>query len=132
MIQQILKCKAIEGTYEFELQVKDNEGAVAKDTVQVTVGLERLAPENVTGNLKVYPNPVHTVTNLEVNSDRNNTNVMIGITDMSGKTVYKDQFVSASGNVKQQINMSNLIKGVYIISVYFDGIIRNSVKVIRL
>ena len=122
----------IEGTYEFELQVKDNEGAVAKDTVQVTVGLERLAPENVTGNLKVYPNPVHTVTNLEVNSDRNNTNVMIGITDMSGKTVYKDQFVSASGNVKQQINMSNLIKGVYIISVYFDGIIRNSVKVIRL
>src|SRR5665213_2816392 len=63
----------IEGTYEFELQVKDNEGAEAKDTVQVTVGLERLAPEDLTGNLKVYPNPVHTITNLEVNTGRNNT-----------------------------------------------------------
>ena len=122
----------IEGTYEFELQVKDNEGAEAKDTVQVTVGLERLAPENLTGNLKVYPNPVHTITNLEVNTGRNNTNIMLVISDISGKTVYKDQFVSASGNVKHQINMSNLIKGVYVISVYFDGMIKSSVKVVRL
>ncbi len=34
-----------EGTYEFEFQVTDKNGAVGKDCVKVTVALGRLAPE---------------------------------------------------------------------------------------
>ena len=118
------------GTYEFQLKVTDNQGAVGTDTVNVTVALPRLAPR--TTKLNIYPNPVHSVTTLEVTAPQENTNVSIIITDMSGTVVYKKKFVSSSIYVSEQIDMSNLIKGVYVVSVYFDGIEMQSAKVIRL
>jgi hypothetical protein len=75
---------------------------------------------------------VHDITNVELNTDQNNRNVMIVITDMTGKAVYTKEFVSTSNYIRQQIDMSNLIKGVYIVSVYFDGMQQQSVKVIKL
>jgi major membrane immunogen (membrane-anchored lipoprotein) len=124
-----------EGTYEFELKVTDDQGAVATDTVKVTVALERTSTDNVTvksTSLKVYPNPVHDVTTLEVTAPRINTNIMIVISNINGKTVYTKEFVSNSTYVTQQIDMSNLIKGSYIISVYFDGMHQQSIKVMKL
>jgi len=124
-----------EGTYEFELKVTDDQGAVATDTVKVTVALERTSTDNVTvksTSLKVYPNPVHDVTTLEVTAPRINTNIMIVISNINGKTVYTKEFVSNSTYVTQQIDMSNLIKGSYIISVYFDGMQQQSIKVMKL
>jgi hypothetical protein len=124
-----------EGTYVFELKVTDDYGAVGKDTMKVTVALEKTSPSNLTGNssnLTVYPNPVHDIANLEVNTDQNNTNVKIVITDMTGKAVYTKEFVSTTNYIRQQIDMSNLIKGVYIVSVYFNGMQQQSVKVVRL
>ena len=125
----------MEGTYEFELKVTDDQGATGKDTVRVTVALERTSTDNVTlksTSLKVYPNPVRDVTTLEVTVPQVNTNIMIVISDINGKTVYTKEFVSSSNYVTQQIDMSNLIKGTYIISVYFDGIQQQSIKVMRL
>jgi hypothetical protein len=124
-----------EGTYVFELKVTDNDGAVGKDTMKVTVVLEKTSPVRLTSkssNLTVYPNPVHDIANVEVNTDQNNINVMIVITDMTGKAVYTKEFVSTSNYIRQQIDMSNLIKGVYIVSLYFDGMQQQSVKVVRL
>ena len=124
-----------EGIYVFELKVTDDNGAVGKDTMTVTVALEKTSPVRLTAkssNLTVYPNPVHDITNLEVNTDKNNTNVKILITDMTGKAVYTKEFVSTTSYIRQQIDMSNLIKGVYIVSVYFDGMQQQSVKVVRL
>jgi hypothetical protein len=80
----------------------------------------------------VFPNPVRDVTTLEVTAPRINTNIMIVISDINGKTVYTKEFVSSSTYVTQQIDMSNLIKGTYIISVYFDGMQQQSIKVMRL
>ncbi len=118
------------GTYEFQLTVTDNSGATSKDTVKVTVALERLAPESQ--KLNVYPNPVHDITNLKVYAPEVNTNVSIIITDMSGTTVFKKEFVSGSIQVTEQINMSNLVKGVYVVSVVFNGMERQSVKIVKL
>ena len=118
------------GTYEFELKVTDDQGAIGTDTVNVTVALPRTAP--LTTKLNIYPNPVHSVTTLEVTAPAENTNVAIIITDMSGTAVYKKQFISGSVHISEKIDMSNLIKGVYVVSVYFDGIAMQSMKVIRL
>ena len=118
------------GTYEFELKVTDDQGAIGTDTVNVTVALPRIAP--LTTKLNIYPNPVHSVTTLEVTAPAENTNVAIIITDMSGTAVYKKQFISGSVHISEKIDMSNLIKGVYVVSVYFDGMEMQSVKVIRL
>ena len=119
-----------EGTYEFELTVTDNKGAKGKDTVKITVALGRFATESNT--LKVYPNPVYDITTLEINAGRPNTALMIVISDMSGKNVHKKEFVSSSAEVKEQINMSKLVKGTYVITVYFDGMKKQSIKVLRM
>ena len=119
-----------EGTYIFELTVTDNAGANGSDTVKVTVALGRLARKS--NDIMIYPNPVLNIANLEINIGKINTNLMIVITDMSGKAVYKEQFVSSNSAEKRQINMSNLIKGTYVITIYFDGIERQSIKLVKL
>jgi hypothetical protein len=121
----------IAGTYVFEMRVTDNAGAVGRDTIKVTVALARTAQNNNIG-LSVYPNPVRTITTLEFNTQHEDTQIDIQMTNFSGKSVYRKQFVASSTNVKEQIDMSNLIKGVYIISVYFDGGERQSMKVVKL
>jgi len=121
----------IAGTYEFQLKVTDNEGAEASDTVTVTIALGRIAFDNNTG-LKVYPNPVNSITTVQFTAKQINTNNKIIITDLLGRSVYQKQFVAASKDVSLQIDMSNLIKGPYTISVYSDGMERQSLKVIKL
>jgi hypothetical protein len=119
-----------EGTYQFELKVTSKSGAQAKDTVSVTVALGRLMPE--TSRLKIYPNPVRDIATLEINAESNNTNLLIVISDLTGKTVYQKQTVSVGKNFREKIDMSNLIKGIYLVTVYFDGQQKQSLKVIRL
>jgi major membrane immunogen (membrane-anchored lipoprotein) len=119
------------GTYEFELKVTDNEGATGRDTVKVTIALDRTAQESNTA-LKVYPNPVRTVASVEFITQDENTNINIRVTNVMGTAVYQKQFVTSSKNVTEQIDMSNLTKGIYTISVYFDGMERQSIKVIKL
>ena len=119
-----------EGTYEFELSVMDNDGAEMKDTLKVTVALGRFARE--TNVVKVYPNPVHDIATVDISTSKSNTNLMIVITDMSGKVVYKKNFVAAITNVKNEVNMSSLIKGTYVVTVFFDGMEKQSNKIIKL
>jgi hypothetical protein len=120
-----------EGTYEYEFAVTDNKGAVKKDSVKVTVALGRIAPEINTA-ITVYPNPVHDITTADINTGRPNTNVLITVSDMSGKTLYKKQMVSVSDNIKEPINMSNFGKGTYVITIFFDNVMRKSIKVLKL
>jgi hypothetical protein len=121
-----------EGNYEFEFQAVDKNGEIAKDSVRVTVALGRLAPEEIKNTISVYPNPVEDVTTADINTGRANTNILITITDMSGKTLYKKQMVSATDNVKEQINMSDFSQGSYVITVFFDNVMRKSIKVLKL
>ncbi|HEY5370531.1 MAG TPA: T9SS type A sorting domain-containing protein [Hanamia sp.] len=120
----------VEGTYEFELTVTDTKGLTGKDTVSVTVASGRFARED--NSLKVYPNPVHDIATIEINSGKSNTKLTIVITDMRGETVYKQELVSSLSDTKLQIDMSNLKKGVYVITVFFDDINKKSVKVLRM
>ncbi|MGN6298386.1 MAG: PKD domain-containing protein, partial [Ginsengibacter sp.] len=121
-----------EGTYEFEFQVMDKNGATAKDSVKVTVALGRLAPEEVNNTISVYPNPVHDITTADINTGRINTNVLITVTDISGKIQYQKQVLSTTENLKEQINMSNLSQGTYVVTIFFDNVLRKSIKVVKL
>jgi hypothetical protein len=119
-----------EGTYEFELTVTDNKGLTGKDSIKVTVALGRTGTDPI--GIKVYPNPVYDIATLEINSGKESTNLMVIITDMNGKTVYRKSFVSSVSGVKEKVDMSNLTKGTYVITVFFDGMQKQSVKVMRM
>jgi hypothetical protein len=120
----------IEGTYQFELTVTDDKGGIGKDTVNITVALARLSRE-ISG-IKVYPNPVQDIATLEINTGKTYTNVMILVTDISGKSVYTRELVSMLTTTKEKIDMSAFVKGAYVITVIFDGTEKQSIKVIRL
>ncbi|MEO6949693.1 MAG: right-handed parallel beta-helix repeat-containing protein [Ginsengibacter sp.] len=120
----------IEGTYKFVLEVTDNKGGKGKDTVSVTVALGRIAQGDY--EVKVYPNPVQDITTVEMSTGKSNTSLLIMVTDMSGRIVYKRQLVSSASDVKEQINMDNLAKGTYVITVIFDGVEKRSVEVVKL
>jgi hypothetical protein len=120
----------IAGTYEFELKATDNDGAEGRDTVKVTIALARTAQETSTG-LKVYPNPVRNTANVQLNTQVN-SRVTIRITDILGSTVYQKDFVSATTMVREQIDMSSLRKGTYLVTALIDGVVKQSVKVVKI
>ena len=118
----------VDGSYKFELTVTDNRGATDKDTVSVHVATP-VIPDN--NGIKVYPNPVVDFTTLDINSTIPNTTLLVVITDMQGKMVYRKQLVTGTYNTKERINMSTLSKGTYLMTVYFDSINKQSIKVIK-
>ena len=127
-----LSNELVGGTYQFELTVIDNLGAVGKDTVAIVVAEPRLNLSAQSNVIKVYPNPVVDVTTLEINTTQVYSKLLLVVTDMKGQIVYKDEITPAQSNIKQKINMSNLPKGTYVITVYFNGVEKQSIKVLRL
>ena len=117
------------GTYVFEFSVTDNNGATAKDTLVVTVAVPRLS--SVVNRIKIYPNPVNDIATLEINSNKSNSQLLVVITDMQGKIVYQDQLYTTQNTTINKINMSNLIKGIYAVTVYFGKNEKQTIKVLR-
>ncbi|MEO6228890.1 MAG: T9SS type A sorting domain-containing protein, partial [Ferruginibacter sp.] len=142
----------IEGRYLFQLKVIDNSGASAYDYVYVTV-TKAAAPRssntnstansgtgsaisplnfvNSTNELKVYPNPVKSITNLQLKTIIPDTKASITIVNASGLKVKYKEMVIQGGNANLPLDMSGLSDGIYIISVRLaDGTILNG-KVVK-
>jgi hypothetical protein len=122
----------VAGNYEFELMVTDNMGAVGRDTVVVAVDVPRLNLYVQSNNIKIYPNPVVDIATLEINTIQANSKLLVVITNMQGYIVYKNELASGQNNIKDKINMSNLSKGTYAVTVYFSDQEKQTIKVIRL
>ncbi|MDP4283530.1 MAG: right-handed parallel beta-helix repeat-containing protein [Bacteroidota bacterium] len=119
------------GTYEFELTVTDNNGATGKDTMVVVAALSRLSAD-ISNNLKVYPNPVISILTVEISSVKSNSNMLLVISDFSGRMLYKEVVKSSQNSIIQKIDMSNYGKGAYTITLFFDGKDKQSVKILKL
>ena len=152
----------VQGVYNYQLVITDNNGATSTANVSVTVNSGTLfrtstglatnevktdstvsvnqisnqslsLNENSTSKLlKIYPNPVADVTTLEVNIPVGASEVLINITDMKGSIVYKKRISSQNGLVRQQINMSTFLPGTYIVTVIFNSSEKQSLKVVKL
>ncbi|KAA9039313.1 T9SS type A sorting domain-containing protein [Ginsengibacter hankyongi] len=120
------------GTYEFELTVIDNLGAVGKDTVAIVVAEPRLNLNVQTNTLMACPNPVIDETTLEIKTSQVYSKLLLIVTDMNGKIVYKKEITGGQTELKEKLNMSNLIKGTYAITIYYSDKEKQSIKVIRL
>lgn len=67
-------------------------------------------------SLSIYPNPSNGILNIQFEKSFKNGDIRV--TDMTGRTVYSNKLTYAS---TQQINLSNLSNGVYIISLELDN-----------
>lgn len=63
-------------------------------------------------NLNIYPNPSNTYVNLEFTLNTS-SNVAISMTDITGKVVYNTQLNNLVGEQGYVINTSNLVNGIY-------------------
>jgi hypothetical protein len=64
------------------------------------------------GSVKLYPNPVTTLLNIEVNTPKS-TVARVRITDAAGRTVQVSDLQLSAGATTTQIDMHQLADGVY-------------------
>ena len=102
------------GIFEFELTVTDNNNAVAKDTVAVTV----VSSLRYTGAIKVYPNPVADELTIDALNDITGK-VLVTVYDITGKQVQENTFDKQASVFRQQMNVAALAKGTYVLRVLF-------------
>ncbi|MEJ7586673.1 MAG: T9SS type A sorting domain-containing protein, partial [Ferruginibacter sp.] len=125
------------GIYKYELTVTDSDGAIGKDTVEVTVNAARFNELDgnkefgvVKNELKVYPNPVIDVANVAIVS-AGTKKLSVSVSDMRGRLVKYTELSNVGLNKTFTVDMAGLQDGSYIITVRFDnGQILNS-KVLK-
>ena len=122
------------GNYVFTLTVTDNLGGTATDTVMVIVAAPRLnlVVNNPSNSMNVYPNPVVDNTTLEITTSLPIPHILVTVTNMSGQVVYKTEINSGQTSIKQPLNLSNLGKGAYAVTVYFSSVEMQTIKILKL
>ncbi|CAN5430989.1 hypothetical protein BH11BAC3_BH11BAC3_06110 [soil metagenome] len=99
----------VQGLYEFELTVTDNDGAVSKDTVQVTVNdALNQAPVAIAGTNQVITLPTNAVTLTGAGTDADGTVVSYAWVKISGPAA--GSIVSANTAIT---SVDNLVQGIY-------------------
>ena len=89
--------------------------STSSDTIYVTYG-SGIAENSAINGIQLMPNPNNGVFHLNFNTDIQNA-VQVRINDMIGKEVYNQTFVSISGKVSQDIDLSNIQKGIYMVEI---------------
>jgi len=79
-----------------------------------------LEPQLSLNNLKVYPNPAKDVLNIECYLESNKF-VTIEIYGIDGKRYHTNKLETRKGNNKQNINISSLRTGLYILKISIDS-----------
>jgi hypothetical protein len=83
-----------------------------------------------TVGMKVYPNPANTNTTISF-SLNNEADVLINVTDLSGKVVYTNALGTLNGTQSVNVNTDALNSGVYMVNVSVDGSVSTQKLVIR-
>jgi len=141
------------GTYIYQIYIGDSQGNSGVSTVQINVMpsgnqdlrralLKSNAPElglltmhgsgqfNFTEGLSVFPNPVITITHLQLISSETGI-VYIRVFDLSGRIVREQQINKSLPIVSSQVDLGSLSKGVYIIETTINNNNRKSTKVLK-
>jgi hypothetical protein len=134
----------VAGTYVFRFSIRDNDGAISYKDVSVVVKSSTTSQANnridvaesisqptvVVEKLSVYPNPASNNLNLQISSEHTGKSTML-VYDVSGKLVRKVSFEKAYGNIQQQLNISDLKKGLYHVEISIDNKTRMVSKFVK-
>ena len=99
----------VQGVYQFQLEVTDNNGAIGTDIIQVTVnGAGNISPIANAGSDQIITLPVNTITLSGSGSDADGTVVNYAWTEISGPSGYNIVNVNSPGT-----DVTGLVQGVY-------------------
>jgi hypothetical protein len=102
----------LEGIYQFQLTVTDNEGGTSTALVKISVDKNSGSDDQIT----VYPNPAHDLIQSRISSSLNGT-IRVNVYDMNGRTVLTDQSEKSLDTFEKSFNISALATGMYTIQV---------------
>jgi hypothetical protein len=105
-----------EGIYRFELRVADNVGAIARDTVTVTVRPDTRVKSTAT----LFPNPVPDILNIRIDALTQKNFTHLRIYDARGMLVYQEQFLRMQHVITKQVDVSRLPPGTYLLILNAD------------
>ncbi|HUR11588.1 MAG TPA: T9SS type A sorting domain-containing protein, partial [Flavitalea sp.] len=131
----------VQGTYVFVLRIWDNLWEPSEDKVVVTVGSgigsttgagigEPGSLITAEQKLTVYPNPASVMIHIRmVNSDKGK--VLMNMYDVSGKLVRSRQYQKSQPIFQEEVSVSSLIPGVYMIELITNNQKKSQTKFIR-
>ncbi|MBL7699549.1 MAG: T9SS type A sorting domain-containing protein [Chitinophagaceae bacterium] len=114
------------GEYTFVLTITDNKGAIAKDTVHISV----INTQRFTEDFRVYPNPAVSNINVQLTSDTLGT-ARIAIYSASGTVVHVSNVEKVQPQLLKNVNIANLQTGLYYLEVIVAGKERKITKFIK-
>jgi hypothetical protein len=114
------------GEYTFVLTVVDNKGAIARDTVAISV----INTQRFTEEFRVYPNPARSDVKVQLTSDTLGM-TRITIYNSSGMIVQSYNVEKSQPQLLKNINVSSLQSGVYYLEVIVGGKVRKITKFMK-
>jgi hypothetical protein len=106
----------IAGEYQFELKVTDNNGAIARDTLKISVLDNQLSVSTA----MIYPNPANSIVNVRINAVTNFNKGLIKILNVSGLTVFQKEITRDQPILTIPIDISSFITGIYLVKIDLD------------
>ncbi len=104
--------------------------STSSDTVYLTFNDAGIAENQTINGLKLIPNPNNGKFQLQFDTDIQDA-VQVSISDMSGREVYRNAFVSLTGHVAEEIDLSLLQNGIYIVQIQAGTTHANSKVIIQ-
>jgi hypothetical protein len=120
-----------QGNYKVMLSVTDNNGGTASDTLIISVGSTRIEARE-TDIVNIYPNPVRSTLNVEINTSKIDRKVSFVLVDMKGGIVLTKEIMLTDNLQHESINVDKLARGNYILRVVSGKEKGISLKVVKL
>ena len=128
---QTTQVATVSGNGTYWVQVIDANGCYNADTISIVFSLGLSNPDGTTGELIFYPNPSNGWVNMA------GTNIManalqLDIMDINGKVVYTRNIENPGENFLQQLDLTGVADGTYIIRVQTEqSVLSNRIIIAR-